>query len=478
MVPPIAGNALFQPRQPGLPIAVSGSPHAPGARPAYTPDTLARALREGIDAAGRPLNELMPRYELDAADVKVLASYLRTLGARNPAGVTAREMHLATIITPDVSTDERHAMLGVLDAAVRDHNAEPRHEKKRGERAILGHSRQYRAFRQWRLHVWELTGSPEDWHRQLELAVQTQPVFAVVSGIGRGTWQPIHDFCERHELPCLFPNTNRPPPEAGFYSLYLSRGIALEADLIAHEVRQARVTGPRRVVQFFRDDEDGRVRAKELRRALQGARDVELRDQPIAASADVSLLSWSEIAGDRTTDNVLWLGPADLGAIASGRPSFSNTRIYVTSGLLPSPDDVPEVLRPVTRLIHPFELPADWQQRRSQLQHWLKSHGLEPTAERIQANAYLVLNLMTKALKHVREPFSQDYLIERIEHATENSAWTSVYHELALGAKSQRFASKGGFVVTWGDADSGRLAGKWVIPSVGSTPMSASARMD
>jgi hypothetical protein len=39
------------------------------------------------------------------------------------------------------------------------------------------------AFRQWRMHVWELHGSPDTLQEQLVRYYETQPVFAVLSGL-------------------------------------------------------------------------------------------------------------------------------------------------------------------------------------------------------------------------------------------------------------------------------------------------------
>ena len=65
IIPPIIGKYLFRP---GLRnIEDLTTPHVEGYRPnrsAYTEETLARAIRDGIDADGRELNYLMPRFKL------------------------------------------------------------------------------------------------------------------------------------------------------------------------------------------------------------------------------------------------------------------------------------------------------------------------------------------------------------------------------------------------------------------------------
>ena len=44
----------------------------------------------------------------------------------------------------------------------------------------------------------------------------------------------MHEFCEQHALPCLFPNVEVPVvADHDFYSLYFSKAVLLEAQLIA-----------------------------------------------------------------------------------------------------------------------------------------------------------------------------------------------------------------------------------------------------
>ena len=70
-IPPIDGTALA--------LGRSASAAFP-ARPAYNDETLARAVTEGIDAAGRRFSSAMPRYDLTGLQRAALIGYLKTLG--------------------------------------------------------------------------------------------------------------------------------------------------------------------------------------------------------------------------------------------------------------------------------------------------------------------------------------------------------------------------------------------------------------
>src|SRR5437773_10244613 len=126
----------------------------------------------------------------------------------------------------------------------------------------------FRVERRWQLHVWELTGAPATWEAQLRKYLVSQPVFAVISGLGGSNWEPVHRFCEAQSLPCLFPNVEAPVGhDSDFYSVYFSRGVLLETQLIARELAETREP-VHSLVQVFRAGDVGEQAA----RALQAAR--------------------------------------------------------------------------------------------------------------------------------------------------------------------------------------------------------------
>lgn len=460
LVPPVAADILFHPRADLEAGTRAAAPGAGGTRPAYDDEALRRALRDGVDPAGRALKDPMPRYNLDRADMRALAAYLHELSTRDAEGVSDTTMHFATIVTDGVSDIERRSLLGVLQGFVADHNAEIRRETRRGEGAVFGHSRAYRAWRRWELHLWPLHGPSHTWGAQLERHYRAAPVFAVISGAGRGSWRPVHEFCERRELPCLFPSTDLPEAaDTDFYSFYLSRGIELEALVLAQRLREAAAT--RGVVQIYREGREGAMAAARLRRLLENVPGVAVTDRHFG-NGETPASGWQRALGEAPGDvTVLWLDTGDLAAL----PVVPPGEIFLSSSLADFPArEIPAALRSRAQLIHPFELPGAWETKRAPLARFLKKHGLTTGDERTQANAYLAFNLVGRALKHFRERYSREYLIERIEHIADNSPWTSVYPYIGLGV-GQRFASKGGYVIRL--AADGTVAGAsdWIVPS-------------
>src|SRR5262249_5769677 len=122
-IPPIAGPYLFAPR--GVSLEQLGIPLVDTARISHEPYSdagLARAIREGVDANGRPLNYLMPRYGLDDASMADLIAYLKGLKLSPAPGVTPAVLHFATIVTPDADPVKRDGMLAVMQQYFVDKN--------------------------------------------------------------------------------------------------------------------------------------------------------------------------------------------------------------------------------------------------------------------------------------------------------------------------------------------------------------------
>ncbi len=276
-IPPVTGEYLFHVRLPGahdriLPYVESMHNH----RDPYTDTTVARAIRDGLDSDGRPLSYLMPRFALSDSDMASLIGYLTNLGARRTPGVTDSVVHFATIFTPDSDPVKRRGVLDVLTHYVTEQNSfpiGPSPHMRTSDKTAYSKS-MYMAHLRWQLHVWQLSGPASSWHGQLEQHLREEPVFAVLSGLGGSNWAPVHEFCEQNALPCLFPNVEVPVAAPGdFYSLYFSRGVLLEAELIGSQVLALEKEPSALVVdQIYRTGDSGEAAARGSGRAIAGAR--------------------------------------------------------------------------------------------------------------------------------------------------------------------------------------------------------------
>ncbi|MBN3762243.1 c-type cytochrome [Burkholderia sp. Ac-20365] len=462
-IPPIAAQYLFRPAtQSADELTVPFIDGMRTSRQPYTEATLARAIREGIDSEGKPLGFLMPQFALSDTDMRALIEYLNTLDRRRAPGVTDTVLHFATIITPDADPVKRRGMLDVLEHYFADKNAAPL-----GATPALRSSRKmmFMVNRRWELHVWELHGAPGTWQAQLRQHLAQQPVFAVVSGLGGRNWAPVHDFCEHEQVPCLFPNVEVPvESEHDFYSMYFSRGVLLEAELIAKRIREpasaASGRSIRTVLQLYRAGDSGEAAAQALAADLrkQGIA-VENRAMPPDARVAMALHNASHAGA-----LVLWLRPPDIAALGDAPPA--SVPVYV-SGLMGGLDRVPlpSRWRDSARVAYPVDLPQGRRVRVDYAFGWFAIRHIPVVDERVQADTYLACGLLAETLSHMVDAFVRDYLVERIDDMLEHRILTGYYPRLTL-APGQRFASKGGYIVRFAEPDRMRVVADsdWIVP--------------
>jgi Cytochrome c len=426
-------------------------------RPAYSDATLARVLREGVDSAGQPLSRLMPRYALRDADMSALVAYLKTLSAQISPGISDKAIRFATIVTDDVPPARRQVMYEVLDAYIKEANAGQAQAVKKS----FGPSRSRKAAggkRIWILDRWTLRGSPETWTAQLDAYYRAQPVFAVLSGIGTGDWRPIHEFCEYKELPCLLPNTAIPAIESDdFYTLYFSRGLTLEAEVLVAQLSKA--VAPANLLQVYRGDAAGLTASGALKRAAPGKQTVSdwiLGDrEPLTAQALATRLK-----ATKSNAAVLWLPPDAVAELGESRSMFSDpVRFYFSSTQLNGDlSAVPASLRRFSHVIHPF---AQNQIRR--LDTWLARQGIARSEFTLQAQTYFACLIATEGIKRAGEKLHGEYFLEVIDRmamAPMGSGFPSPEF-----APSRRYLINGAFVLEV--AEGGKTLIKnphWVIP--------------
>lgn len=471
-VPRVTGPALFRPRQlrradlfrnlyqESQSSLYDARVRDPRLRPAYTPETLATAVREGRDPAGRALDPLMPRYSVSDEEMAGLTAYLQGLSAAPSPGVDGETIHFATVVTEGVDPGRRKAMLDVMEAYVRWKNAETRHSAQR-----IGSSPWYRdefqgSYRQWRLHVWELRGPAGTWPEQLAAYQRDQPVFAVLSGLGAGSWRPVHDFCEKAEVPCLFPNTGLPvvdPP--GAYALYLSAGLPVEAQALARYLADS----PERIVQVYRDVDEGRTPARAFRGALGAA--ARLADRAVPPGQALTPVFWKRLVEEtRPATLVLWLDDKDAATLRDAADAFAPVRRVVLSASLLGEGEpaVPAGLREKVLLTWPYALPGHEEPLIYRVRAWMRARRIERAHERLQLATWFALAVADHSLTHVVDNFSRDYFVESVEEETENALDPGLFPSLSLGP-GQRFASKGCYIVRLADGGVAAVSG-WIVP--------------
>ncbi len=518
-VPPITGNYLY--RQGGMLLATmdprSGKRFNQAHDP-YTDQSVATAIREGVNVAGEQMNVLMPRYQLKDDEVRYLTAFLKQLSSKYSPGATKDTVYFATVITPDVDPERRRMLLNVLQRGFMRKNgstvvSNPRISRRHMVTAaemVLG------TERKWDLQVWDLKGPAETWRSQLEEFYKSRPVFALISGLSGSTWQPVHDFCEQSHIPCWLPSVDLPVESGGnFYNLYFQRGVALEAEVLAKYLSETPDRVPRRLIQLYHDDVLGNSAASVLSRASK-EKGINVESRPLL-SGNVDSVK-SALSGLTEKDAVmLWMRPEDCKMLKDVQ--VPNANIYISgrmSGAEKSP--LPKVWKKSTRMIFPYELPDKRLVNLNYFHRWMRVNEIPIEDEPLQAEAYFALDYMTDTMTEMLDNLYRDYLLERAEYMLSKSEgskaeirdrsrqvmrWstrtprgtpqeealveqtvagkeknipgtgyaevpsksTTIYPRMSLGVE-QRFASKGAYVVKFDDNEGSSLAAvsSWIVP--------------
>jgi cytochrome c553 len=480
-VPPITAPLLFAPRQldrtrlfPDMfqqvqPPTFSARLRQPHMRPAYTTESLTVTLREGTDPAGQELAAIMPRYQLSEEDMVALTSYLKTLSAELSPGVDDKEIHFVMLTSDNVPSTDREPVLETMRMFVDWHNRHLRNNRARPNFSPFHRSPFVPLERFWSFSVLTLTGENETWQKQVEDFYQAKPFFAIVSGLVRGSWAPVSEFCDRHRVPCLLPITDLPVAGAqGGYSVYFSEGLTLEAKVLADYALNT--TSPnRRIFQLAAADPFGQIPSKMLQDKLTTRRPEMPHDLKIYHDLSELSVKMAEISRQLTTDDILVIWPGadahlDVEAVMQQRPSAGLIVLPSRAiSLTPTVQDNDFLDR--LRFVEPHEITVTKHPRSFVVRAWMRTRGLDIPRPTLQFETYYALSLLEAALMNMREDYYRDYLIERIERESEKDLNPGIYPRLALGP-TQRFASKGAFIVRLDAEQPGRLVAvsDWIVP--------------
>lgn len=511
IIPPVTGKFLFGDDQKNLATMDQrrrksfNQRHAP-----YTDEQLAQAIRGGVNNRGSELSVVMPRFNLSDAETGALTAYLKQLSVEWSPGVTNERIRFATVIAPGVEPRRRKALLDTLRTAFTRKNASTvtgtssggrRHMVSAAE-MVLG------TEREWELDVWELHGPADTWGPQLAEHYRQQPVFALISGLSNTTWEPVHDFCQRERVPCWFPSIPQPVTTEAVYTVYFSRGAALEADVLARYLLGAGKPAPPRLIQIFRDDVPGGKAAQELASALDDS-GIQVVGRALRGKAENALRA--ALSDVRNTDVLMfWLRAPDVAALRRLEP-VPAAAVYFSGGLAGGETaPFPATWKNRARMVYPYELPDRRQASLAYFHAWLKLNKLDFVDEPLQSEAYFAVAFLSDTLAEMLDNLYRDYLLERAENmlsqseggkaeqesrmrvslgrpgdlarrypnrkqlaetqglvgldsgAKNKANGATIYPHLSLGP-SQRFASKGGYIVRFAG---GKLIAEsdWIVP--------------
>jgi hypothetical protein len=274
----------------------------------------------------------------------------------------------------------------------------------------------------------------------------------------------VHRFCQDQSLPCLLPNVDLPVvAEDDFYPVYFSKGVLLEAQIIASRLQSQAAAAPRHVIQLFRADDIGSAGATALKQASATAA-MQWHDHALKPDAPASELTRVLNEADPGDAIVLWLRPEDLKNLPEIPPQVA--AVFV-SGLMADLEHapLPPAWRSVARMSYPLELPTLRALGTSFAQGWFSFYRIPVVAERVQTDTYLTCEILAEAAGHMANNWVPDRLLELVEIELDHRLVNGYYPRLGL-APGQRFASKGGYLARFEDASGTRLMADsdWIVP--------------
>lgn len=479
--PPTNGAFLFQPFR----ILFKGLEQKyfpfPDRRPAYTDASLAEAIRSGENPAGGLLNDVMPRYLLEDEDMAILIDYLKSLSAQFSPGVSNTTLSFATIISDDVSPEDRAVMLAPLQQYINIKNGQASaYQKPLGRKSRLMAENMLvskeLSTRNMTLSLWILKGPPETWRNQLDDYYRKEPVFALLGGITYNDWSVIHQFSEDNRIPSLFPQTDFPVISAtDWYTLYPSKGYFQEGEAAARYLNSRYDIKPdSSIVQIVRDSREGR--------ALAAGFDQTWGDIGHQAVVTVKLNPGEKITSDfikqlpftgKPVALLLWDGPEALPTL--DMLSTSQTRpdlLFVSSRYLGKHvQSLPERSRTFTYITYPFSfaqrvirssMGSTTVEDDSQWRANLSDSVIYNPARGISSVMQSLTQLLTMSLMDMRGNYYRDNFFDVISMVADQPS--SAYVRFSFGP-GQRYSSKGCYIVQISPGDKPDLIRKsaWVI---------------
>ncbi|HEY6872677.1 MAG TPA: ABC transporter substrate-binding protein [Geobacteraceae bacterium] len=477
---PTTGKYLYQPvynvrqltpaEKETVPRYFKAQFEAPPKRPAYTDETLAAALRSGIDPTGRTFNNVMPRYLLSDRDMAILIFYLNSLSAELSPGVTDTTVRFATVVTDDVSPAVRDALVKTLENYARGRNNMAENSETRSKRGFSADLMDMAYRRKLSISRWELKGAPETWRGQLEEYYRKEPVFALLGGVTNGEWWPVHEFSEEHHIPCVLPITDFPViSETDWYTVYFSKGFYQEGEAAARFLGiTANLPPDKAVVQVFRDTRQGRAFSAGFEKAWHDLGRQPPVNRSLRAGEGITGEFLQQLADkDKASVVLLWVGSEAVPALETIAASTNRPEmVYVSSSLLKQNIwKLPEQARDFTYITYPYAyalrkaIYADAVHKSPQID------GFQVNDRRISTGTMSVWFILNDALMMLGTNFYRDRFLDVIGMIQDKGIPYTDYERLSFGP-GQRYAAKGCYVMQLTHGPNPDLVKKsdWVIP--------------
>jgi hypothetical protein len=293
------------------------------------------------------------------------------------------------------------------------------------------------------------------------------------------------------------------------YAFYFSRGVVLEAEVLARYLKDQGKT-PQHLVQIYRDTDVGRAASQALTHALEGSA-VTVENRALKADGDAGDELRSALSSIKENDLVMfWLRLNDVAILEKMKP-VAGAKNYFSAHLGNPEHGISSAdWNASSRWVYPYELPELRQANLAYFRMWLNMSKVPLVDEAMQSEVFFSLNYFTDTVSEMLNNMYRDYLLERAENMLnkregskaeqENrdrgmlgrpgdmamrlgtntrdesvriqipgdqnavkSRGTTIYPRMSLGP-GQRFASKGGYIVHFAEGNKLVAESAWIVP--------------
>lgn len=377
-----------------------GHAHEDGRRhPAFTPETLARAIRTGEDPAGNALAPAMPRYSLAPDDMASLVAYLRRLEHDLDPGVAADAVRVGTVLPSSGRLAATAAAVrGILEGTFAELNAAGGLHGRRLELAVASYD-----------------PAREDGREALSRLLAGGEVFALVATVTPGAERAVAALAGEAGVPVVGPLTSfteEDDPTAHVF--YVSAGVREQARVLARYAAETLAPGAGVGIVHGRGGPlAGAAQAARAELATRGAAPAVLER---TSDADDAGIAARLRAGGVAT--VLFLGAdAELAAFARAAEAAGFAPRLLVPGSLSARAAValPRAFEGKVHLAYP-SLPSDETEAgAARLAAARKRARLDDAHRGAQVSAYVAAEVLAEGLRRTGRHLTRDGLVARLD---------------------------------------------------------------
>ena len=469
---PVDGITLFKPITKAWNMRwVFGSKYARAMtgilRSAYNDETLATAIRGGVNPDGKVLNYTMPRYPLSDKDMVIMIFYLKNLSVNPSPGASEKAMRFATVVTEGVSGEDIVEMMTPLKVMEGASNFGNKTKMARLSIASDPDNLMNKGYIKVSVERWDLKGPRKSWRSQLDNYYKKEPVFALVGGLSNDDWTPVHKFCEDENIPCILPIVDLPViSTTDWYTVYFSKGLYQEGEAAAKYLQTNEDMAGVPIIEVYRDNDKGRAMANGFEEKWHDSQRQSIDRRIVSKDEVITEEFWTQISALYKKAVVLvWLDSKDISAISTLADSPDKVRmIFLSSTLLgQGMSALPDKLRNLAYITFPYRLPEDF----------LRNQPLPPgSAARnltladytiVRGKANLNVMVLIKSIFMLKGYFNRDRFLEVVD-MMKDEVMTPLYPRLSFGP-GQRYLSKGCYIIQIGNGREPKISGvsDWVV---------------